>query len=175
MKLEEDLDIHEQELLLTAYMNLFDALTAKFQACKKSLGMSWSNALCEIRKIVIDFRKNNPNKSTKYLQRLYNSHNDATFQKMMIPENIVKIDIPNKPMETLLLNVQTAHNELQRAIESIEKKQIVATIIPTACEHQNKFTRWGKKLPSYKPLGIDIAAFERSYSKYVAKNRNNQL
>ncbi len=125
MKNNEELNVHDQGILLTAYMNLFNTLVKKFQAEKMSLGNSWCNALCEMRKIVVDMRKNSPNKSTRYLQNLYNSQNDSTFKKMMESEDKDKIKIPQEPGETLHAKAKTAHNELKAAIESVENAQML--------------------------------------------------
>lgn len=123
MKNNEALNVHDQGILLTAYMNLFNTLVKESQAKKMPLGNSWCNALCEMRKVVVDMRKNNSNKSTRYLQNLYNSQNDSTFKKMMESEDKDKITIPQEPVETLHTKAKTAHNELKAAIESVENAQ----------------------------------------------------
>lgn len=121
---------NKHEILLTAYMNLFDALVMTFQSKKMSLGASLARALCEIRKIVVELHKSDSNESTKYLKDLYNTHNDATFKKMMKPENIDKVDIPQESTEALNTKAQKAQAELQRAIESIENIHIHTTQKP---------------------------------------------
>lgn len=169
------LDNYSKQKLAHAYMSLYDALVAEYQAQSMTLGKSWYNALKRIHEIVKSKKDEQQNVVLEYLMSFYNSHREAQLKKMMIAKDKdLTIQTNTEKTKAATARVQDEIKKFDDAVKSITDGEVLVVLDAVKKQPKINFFDWAEKRK--KEITIDFdndpRSFERIYKQYIMQQKN---
>ncbi len=168
------LDGYSKQKLSRAYMSLYDALVAEYQAKNMTLGKSWYNALTRMHEILKSQKTDGPDIALDYLMNFYNSHRQTQTKKMMIAKDKdLKIETSLEAAKIATNKVEIELKHFQEAVHSINATDVLITLRGPAQPATDTFYDWADKQPNEININPDINPrdFERAYRKYIFQQK----
>ena len=168
------LDGYSKQKLSRAYMSLYNALVAEYQAQNMTLGKSWYNALTRMHEILKSQKTDVPNTALDYLMNFYNTHRQTQSKKMMIAKDKdLKIETNPDAVKNATDRVESELKHFQEAVQSVTTANVLVTLSTPTQKILTTFYDWADNQPNEINIDLDTnpREFERVYRKYIFQQK----
>lgn len=173
--------VKAQEILLTSYMHLFDAMVEKYQANGDILGQAQYNAIQDMTNLMDKYLDKLQTPAVGYLIHLFLTHKGAVAKKSMESEhkddrNPTDVAHTNETVEAALQDLDqkiSAVNADPNAVQATDPTMETSAPISSHCPTFQQWLRLRATPTDIARLGRDPAALQDVYRKYIMRQKGS--
>lgn len=174
--------VEAQEILLTSYMHLFDAMVAKYQANGAILGQAQHDAIKEMTELMDNkYLDKIQTPAGGYVIHLFLSHKRTVARKSVESEhkedrNPTDAARANEAVDTALKDLEnkiSTVNADPKAVQSTDSSVKTITPISSHCPTFQQWLRLRATPTDIARLGRDPAALADIYRKYMLRQKGS--